>query len=108
MRKVIAYSLLTYLIFMGWVVIAQAYEVVEVKEAGMIHGTVTFSGIPPKPLQFEVEKNPDVCGAQRSLVKVEVQNGLLKGAVVILEGIEAGKPFAQQEIPGAHPGKGSF
>ena len=103
---------------MVWVVISlaiiigpsmtHAYEVVAVKEGGTIQGLVTFSGTPPEPLQFDVDKNPEVCGDQRSLVKVEVQNGLLKGAVIILEGIESGKPFAKQEFLGSSPGEGAF
>lgn len=108
MSKVITFSLITTLIFIGWARTAQAYEVVEIQDGGTIHGTVAFSGTPPEPLQFEVEKNPEVCGDQRSLVKVETQNGLLKGAVVILEGIESGKPFAEQEFRGTSPGKGMF
>lgn len=85
-----------------------AYDVVAVKDGGTIEGQVTFLGSPPVPLQFDVDKNPEVCGDQRSLVKVEAQNGLLKGAVVILEGIESGKPFAKQEFLGSAPGEGMF
>lgn len=88
--------------------VTYAYNIVEVKEGGTIAGQVNFSGHPPEPLQFAVEKNPEVCGDQRSLVKVEVQNGLLKGAVVLLEGIESGKPFTKQEFRGSAPGKGMF
>jgi len=108
MSKVITYSLILIAVFIGWATMAQAYEVAEVKDGATIRGQITFSGVPPGPLQFEVEKNPEVCGHQRSLVKVEVQNGLLKGAVVILEGIESGKPFAKQEFQGNAPGKGTF
>ncbi len=103
---------------MVWVVIslaiitgpsmAHAYEVADVRDGGTIQGNVTFFGILPEPQRFEVEKNPEVCGDQRSLVKVEAQNGFLKGAVVILEGIESGKPFAKQEFLGSSPGKGAF
>ncbi len=89
--------------------VTYAYKVVEeVKEGGTIAGQVTFSGHSPKPLQFAVEKNPEVCGDQRSLVKVEAHNGLLKGAVVVLEGIESGKPFPKQEFRGSAPGEGAF
>ncbi len=108
MRKVIVYSFITILLVIGGAIMAFAYEVAPVREGGMIHGTVTFSGTSPAPLQFDVEKNPEVCGSQRSLVKVEVQDGLLKGAVVILEGIESGKPFVKQEWRGSAPGKGTF
>lgn len=69
---------------------------------------MTFSGPIPTPLQFEVEKNPEVCGQQRSLEKVEARNGWLKGAVVILEDVKSGKPFAKQQYQGNSPGKGAF
>ena len=108
MSNVIKYILIAYLMFIGGATMAQAYEVTEVRDGATIRGKVTFSGTPPGPLQFEVEKNPEVCGDQRSLMKVEVQNGLLKGAVVILEGVESGKPFAKQEFQGDAPGKGTF
>lgn len=108
MSRILTYLQMIILIFIGWATLAHAYEVVEVGDGTTIHGTVTFSGTPPEPLQFEVDKNPEVCGQQRSLVKVETQNGFLKGAVVILEGIEAGKPFAKQEHLGTRPGRGSF
>ena len=108
MSRCLTYLQITTLIFIGWATMAQAYEVVEVSGGGTIHGTVTFSGTPPEPLQFAVEKNPEVCGLERSLVKIESQHGFLKGAVVVLEGVEAGKAFVKQELPGARPGKGSF
>jgi len=108
MRKVLTYACLATLIFIGWVTMAQAYDVVEVRDGATITGRVTFSGKLPEPLQFEVEKNPEVCGHQRSLEKVEALNGLLKGAVVILEGVESGKPFAKQNFQGKAPGKGTF
>ncbi len=108
MRKIMRYFLLASILFIGWATMVQAYEVVEVRDAATISGLVTFSGALPDPLWFDVDKNPEVCGQRRSLVKVEAENGLLKGAVVILEGIETGKPFAQQKLTGAHPGKGSF
>ncbi len=88
--------------------ITHAYEVVDVRDGGAIQGKVTFSGTVPEPQHFEVEKNPEVCGDQRSLMKVEAQNGFLKGAVVILEGLESGKPFAKQEFLGSVPGEGAF
>jgi len=70
MSKVITYSLILIAVFIGWATMAQAYEVAEVKDGATIRGQITFSGVPPGPLQFEVEKNPEVCGHQRSLVKV--------------------------------------
>ena len=87
---------------------AHAYEVGEVQHGGTIHGHVTFSGNPPAPLRFAVEKNPDVCGEERSLQKVETHNGFLTGAVIVLEGVQAGKPFPVKSFSGMVPGEGKF
>ena len=72
-----------------------AYEVGEVQKGGTIQGQVTFLGSPPAPVQFNVDKNPEVCGQERSLMKVDARNGFLAGAVVVLEGVEKGKPRHQ-------------
>lgn len=85
-----------------------AYEVGEVKEGGNIQGQVTFFGSPPQPVQFKVDKNPEVCGQERSMMKVDVHDGFLTGAVVILEGVEKGKPFLSQAWTGTVPGEGVF
>ena len=108
MRKVILFLLSTTFIFIGLTTTASAYDVVAVKDGAILQGTITFSGTPPEPLQIDVEKNPEICGLQRRLLKVDVQNGLLKGAVVLLEGIESGKPFAKQTFQGRSPGTGTF
>lgn len=108
MNNTLKYLLIATIVFMNWPTMTQAYEVMEVKEGATISGKVMFLGNPPSPLQIEVEKNPEVCGQQRSLVKVETENGLLKGAVIILEGIKSGKPFAEQVFRGSAPGRGTF
>ncbi len=91
-----------------WGGLAQAYEVSPVQNGGTIHGTVNLQGIPPEPLRFTVEKNPEVCGKERSLQKVESSGGNLRGVVVALEGIPAGKPFPAQAYTGNAPGEGEF
>jgi hypothetical protein len=85
-----------------------SYNVGEVHHAGTLHGQVTFSGTPPAPVRFTVEKNPEVCGEERSLLKVDTHNGLIAGVVVILEGVQTGKPFPTQTFPGQLPGEGKF
>ena len=87
---------------------AEDYFVAEVHHGGTIQGHVTISGSLPAPLRFTVEKNPKICGQERSLMKVEAHNGWLTGAVVILEGIQKGKPFPEQAFPGSLPGEGAF
>ena len=108
MSRVIKFSLIANFIFIGWAMMAQAYDVTDIKNGATINGKVTFSGTLPDPLWFDVDKNPEVCGQQRRLTKVEAQDGLLKGVVLILEGVESGKPYPKQELQGTDPGKGMF
>jgi hypothetical protein len=85
-----------------------AYEVVEVTKGATITGSIGFLGVPPAPKRFEVKKNSDVCGTERWLTKVEVHNDQLKGAVVMLQGIQQGKPFEAGVHRGDSPNDGEF
>lgn len=85
-----------------------AYEVKEVSEGAIISGKIGFLGLPPAPIRFEVKKNADVCGAERWLTKVAVQNNRLKGAVVLLQGVKKGKPFEAKEFKVNLPNEGKF
>ncbi|WP_447964115.1 hypothetical protein [Nitrospira sp. Ecomares 2.1] len=87
---------------------SHAYEVGNVQAGGSIHGRVSFLGSPPEPLHFKVEKNPEVCGQERSLMKVESRDGFLTGAVVVLEGVNTGKSFSPKTFTGNLPGEGAF
>jgi polysaccharide lyase family 4-like protein len=82
----------------------QAYEVIDVQEGGTVTGIVTLNGAPPAPKAFNLVTFPDpeYCGrisngsGWRLLRDFTVDKdgvGGLKDVVVLLEGIEAGKPF---------------
>jgi hypothetical protein len=81
---------------------ATAYEVIEVQHGGTIEGVVTLSGDPPEPKGFNLITFPDpvYCGrisngrGWRLLYDfvVDSRRGL-KDAIVLLEGVESGKPF---------------
>ncbi len=88
--------------------VAHSYGIQEISGGGTIEGQVSFSGTAPEPLWYDVEKNPEVCGQKRSLRKVEASNGSLAGAILVLEGVEAGKPFPKRAYSGDLPGKGEF
>ena len=88
--------------------LAQAYEVTIVRDGGAITGHVSFAGQVPEPLAFEVKKNVEVCGKERILEKVLAQDGKLQGAVIMLEGVKAGKPFPSRSFKGRKPGQGAF
>ncbi len=81
---------------------ATAYEVIDVRHGGTIEGTVTLDGPVPEPKGFNLITFPDpaYCGrisngrGWRLLHDFVVgPQGGLRNAIVLLEGVEAGKPF---------------
>jgi len=79
-----------------------AYESGTVTDGAAVRGKVTFTGTVPPPKEFELRRYPDraYCGAlsdgngHRLLKEVNVgQDGGLRDVVVVVEGIEKGKPF---------------
>ena len=83
--------------------LAEAYETAPVTNGGTLQGKVLFKGTPPPPKVFELWRFPDksFCGAissekgLRFLREVIAgQDGGLKDVVVVIEGIQKGKPFA--------------
>lgn len=79
-----------------------AYEAIEVEHGGSIEGTITLEGSVPEPKGFNLITFPDpaYCGrisngrGWRLLHDFVVDHqGGLKDAIVLLEGVEAGKPF---------------
>jgi hypothetical protein len=81
---------------------AHAYDTVVVRNGAVLRGTVTFHGTVPVSKEFELRRYPDqmFCGAlsdgagHRFLKEVHVgQGGGLKDVVVVVEGVQSGKPF---------------
>src|SRR5438067_2282244 len=79
-----------------------AYETAPVTNGGTLQGKVMFKGTPPPPKVFELWRFPDktFCGGisdengRRFLREVIAgQDGGLKDVVVVIEGIQKGKPF---------------
>jgi len=82
--------------------VVSAYEVIEVQHGGTIEGTITLSGAVPEPKGFNLITFPDpaYCGrisngrGWRLLRDFVVDShGGLKDTIVLLEGVESGKPF---------------
>ncbi len=82
--------------------LSAAYESVPVPNGGTVQGKVMFKGTPPPPKVFELWRFPDkdFCGAisaqkgKRLFHEVIAgQAGGLKDVVVIIEGVQKGKPF---------------
>jgi hypothetical protein len=87
--------------------VATAYQVIEVQQGGTLEGTVTLTGDVPEPKGFNLITFPDpaYCGrisngrGWRLLYDFVVGPlGGLKDAIVLLEGVEAGKPF-EMSVP---------
>ncbi|MEK9142562.1 MAG: carboxypeptidase regulatory-like domain-containing protein, partial [Nitrospirota bacterium] len=90
------------LILLMGIVPGYAYEAIEVEHGGSIEGTITLDGSVPEPKGFNLITFPDpaYCGrisngrGWRLLRDFVVgHQGGLKDAIVLLEGVEAGKPF---------------
>jgi len=91
------------ILMLGLLMDAEAYESVTVEDGAVVRGKVTFTGTVPDPKEFELRRSPDreFCSAvsdghgNRLLKEVNIgPGGALKDVVVVLEGIERGKPFA--------------
>lgn len=81
---------------------AGAYESGTVADGATVRGKITFTGTVPDPIEFDLRRYLDsvYCGAlsdgngHRLLKEVTIgPAGGLKDVVVVLEGIERGKPF---------------
>ncbi len=95
------------LILLMGIVPGYAYEAIEVEHGGSIEGTITLDGSVPEPKGFNLITFPDptYCGrisngrGWRLLHDFVVgHQGGLKDAIVLLEGVEAGKPF-EMSVP---------
>lgn len=74
---------------------AKKYKEVEVANGATISGKVTLADAKAKTQDFTIAKNPEVCGTgTRSVEWVRTNGGALLDAVVYLEEVSAGKPFA--------------
>lgn len=81
---------------------AGAYGSGTVENGAVVRGKVTFTGTVPDPKEFELRRSPDreFCSAvsdgngYRLLKEVTIgPDGGLKDVVVVVEGVERGKPF---------------
>jgi hypothetical protein len=84
----------------------EAYEVVAVEDGGEISGTVQLKGPVPEARRFKVEKTPEVCGEDDRIVEeVRARDGKLADVVVLLDKVDAGKAYPQEEVIGGPPDK---
>ncbi|MCK5875988.1 MAG: hypothetical protein KAG43_00015 [Candidatus Marithrix sp.] len=91
MKKLILFSSL--LLF---TITVSAYDIIEVKDAGIVKGKITFSGKDTPPKKYTVTKDTEICGdGEREIDYVKVNNGILANVVVYIDKIKAGKPFPE-------------
>lgn len=79
---------------------AAAYEVAAVASGGSVSGVVKFANEYPKPETIRIDKDSGTCGV-RHTTEAFVVDPASKGVanvVAILEGVDAGKPFPEQEL----------
>ncbi len=75
-----------------------AYQEASVTDGGTVSGKITYKGTPPEPEHFRVVKNPEFCGEERDFYHIAVKKGVLLNAIVVIEGVEKGKPMASQTM----------
>ncbi len=110
-----AWGLVRILHVTGWLLVSSgltgmgfAHTVVEVENGATITGRVTFGGTPAPTKHFEVKNEPEVCGTERRLPGIIVNQGLLQDAVIALEGIQTGKAFSSYQDTDEGEGRGTF
>lgn len=78
---------------------ANGYEVTEVKNGGSVKGKVKVSGPIPADEKFNVMVDSQFCGDTLPREKYVIsQDKGVHWAVVLIEGIEKGKPIAKEEV----------
>lgn len=76
---------------------ASSYKEIEVTNGGSITGSVSAGDAEPETKTYVVSKDIEICGeAKREVEFVKINNGMLMNAVVFLEKVKEGKPFAAQ------------
>lgn len=108
-RRLRTITWFSFVVLSGFAGAALAYDVAEVKNGAIITGKVAFTGtLPHASRRFEVRNGPEVCGAERVLTKLEMHDGMVKGVVIALDGVETGKPFSSHRDIATGKGRGEF
>ncbi len=77
------------------------YEEVDVADGGTVKGKVSFEGALPADAieRILITKNVDVCGeGEREVVRVDVEDGALRGVFVFIDKIKQGKQWSKPEF----------
>ena len=86
--------------------VASAYDGAPVTGGGSVSGQVKFAGTPPAPEKFEVTKDPEACGKEKTKPDLIVASGGgLANAVVVVKATK-GKPLTVPTEPVTFDQKG--
>lgn len=77
---------------------ARSYEIIEVKNGGIIKGLVKLEGRPPKPAPLNVSKFKEVCKNVPNESLVVGAKGGVRYAVITLEGVTKGKAVEKEAL----------
>jgi plastocyanin len=72
---------------------AAAYTVQDLP-GGVVEGRILLHGTPPPPKKVQVTQDMDTCGKTREIFPVRVEKGGVDDAVIWIDDIQHGKPFA--------------
>jgi len=76
---------------------AARYKEINVNNGGTISGKVAAGKAAAKTKSFTISKDPQICGTgTRDVSLVEINNGVVKNAVVYLYKVKQGKPFPKE------------
>lgn len=89
---------LTIALWMVSISVAQAHEVVDVKDGGSIKGLISFKGTVPPDEVIAIDKNTEYCGKEHMADKYIVSDSKVKNAVVWIEGVTKGKALPKSEV----------
>jgi len=81
--------------------LATAYEGMAVTDGGSLSGTVKYAGAPPAPEKFEVTKDQEVCGKEKTKPDLVVgAGGGIQNAVVVVKATKgkALEPVAKNPV----------
>ncbi|MFN3478994.1 MAG: carboxypeptidase regulatory-like domain-containing protein [Thermodesulfovibrionales bacterium] len=74
------------------------YEVVSVTDGATINGYVRFTGSVPADELIKIDRDTEVCGSERAARKYLISKGVVKNAVVWLDGVKKGRALTPKDV----------
>jgi len=97
MQKIFNAFFLTAMIGLASTAQAGKYKAIDVTDGGSISGSVLSGDAVAETKSYTISKDPNICGeGTRDVNFVRINDGKLLDAVVFLEKVKTGKPFADE------------